>query len=345
MKLLEKINAGEIYYIAELSANHAGSLEIAKETVKAAADAGADCIKVQTYTADSMTIDSDKPQFKIEGTLWDGFNLYDLYAKGSLPYEWHEEIFDTARACGIDFLSTPFDEHAVDFLDGLGVEAYKIASFEITHIPLLKYAASKGKPVLLSTGMAALREIDEALLALRGCPQVILLKCTSEYPAPPESLNLATITDMKRRFNVPVGFSDHTAANKAASGAAFLGACVIEKHFCLSREIESPDSAFSLEPEEFAQMRKAADSANIMRGRVYYGATKEEKNNLKFRRSVFAKKDIEKGGILTKDNIAVVRPSGGAEPKYYPELLGTRANRKITAGDPVLIKDIIKEDL
>lgn len=337
-RMLEKIERGDVYFIAEMSANHGNDLDTALAIVDAAAGAGADCLKVQTYTADTLTLDCDNEHFRIRGGLWDGRRLYDLYAEASFPWEWHEPVKRRCDERGIDFLSTPFDETAVDFLDDLGVDAYKIASFEIVDTPLIEYAASKGKTMIMSTGMASLDEIAEALDAVRGAgnDDVVLLRCCSEYPADPRDLNLASIPDMARLFGVPIGFSDHSMGHNADVVAAVLGARIIEKHFCLGRGIETADSSFSMAPEEYEAMVKAVNSAIAAMGEPCYDPSHEEAGNLAFRRSVFAVADIAKGDILTKDNIRVVRPAGGAKPRYYKEMLGTKSDRPYSFGDPVI---------
>ena len=255
-RLWDKLAANQVYVIAEMSANHAGKLENALEIVRQAAEAGADCVKIQTYTADTMTIDCDNEYFRIKGGLWDGYKLYDLYRDAGTPWEWQERIKEECEACGVDFLSTPFDRTAVDFLEGIGCEAYKIASFELVDIPLIEYAASKGKPMIISCGMGGVEEIQDAVAACRrqGNEQVVLLKCCSEYPANYDDMNFATITDMRERFGVPVGLSDHSMGSIGAVVGVSLGAQVVEKHFCLSRAIKNPDSEFSMEPAEFAAM-------------------------------------------------------------------------------------------
>ncbi len=337
MKLLEKIQAGKAYFIAEMSANHAGSLQNALDIVRAAANAGADCVKIQTYTADTMTLDCENEYFKIHGGLWDGYKLYDLYSEAMTPWEWHKPIMREAQEAGIDFLSTPFDKSSVDFLGELGVGAYKIASFEITDIPLLRYAARRGKPMLISTGMARASEIAEAVETVRteGNQNIVLLKCTSEYPARAEDMNLATIPDMAEIFGLPVGLSDHSMGSGAAVAACLLGARVVEKHFCLSRSIKNPDSEFSMEPDEFAAMVRDVGTALQMLGGTVYGASGEEAASLKFRRSIFAAQDIEAGEEFSEENIRVVRPSDGLAPKYYPLLVGTRCAKFISRGQPL----------
>lgn len=336
-KLFEKINNNEVYIIAEMSANHAGKLENALEIVRQAAKAGADCVKIQTYTADTITIDCDNEYFQIHGGLWDGYKLYDLYTDAGTPWEWQERIKQECDACGIDFLSTPFDNTAVDFLEGLGCEAYKIASFELVDIPLIEYAAAKGKPMIISCGMGSVEEIQEALDACYrvGNHQVVLLKCCSEYPAKWDDMHLANIPDMMERFHVPVGLSDHSMGSIGSVVGVSLGASVVEKHVCLSREIKNPDSEFSMEMQEFEQMVRNVKDAVRIRGNVSYGPTHGETGNAKFRRSLFAVKNIRAGEELTSENIRSIRPAQGLKPKYYREIIGKKAVRDIVRGEPV----------
>ncbi len=330
-------NSTRTYIIAEMSANHAGSLEWAKEIVHAASEAGADCIKIQTYTPDTMTIDCDKDYFRIRGGTWDGETLYQLYQKAYTPWEWQAEIKEEAEKVGLDFLSTPFDKSAVDFLEDLGVGSYKIASFELVDVPLLKYVASKGKPIILSTGMSELSEIDEAVRAIRekGNDQIALLRCASAYPAITDEMNLKTMQNMEEIFSVPVGLSDHSMGSVGAVTAVALGAKVIEKHFCIDRSIENPDASFSMDPKEFGQMVKDIRQAEKAIGHISYGATKQEKINIVFRRSIFCVQDIQKGEILTEDNVRIIRPGYGLQPKYYPEILGQTALSDIKRGTPL----------
>ena len=288
-RLFDKINSGEVYIIAEMSANHGGSFENALEIVRQAAKAGADCLKIQTYTADSLTIDCGRDDFIIKGGLWDGYKLYDLYSDAGTPYEWQAAIKAECEKCGIDFLSTPFDNAAVDFLEDIGCEAYKIASFELVDIPLIEYAASKGKPMIISCGMASADEIQDAVDACRraGNTQTVLLKCCSEYPANWKDMHIANIPDMKRRFGVPVGLSDHSAGSIAAVVAVSQGACVIEKHVKLEGG-KSADSEFSMSMDGFADMVKAVRDAKQIIGEVHYGPTEGEKASMVFRRSLYA---------------------------------------------------------
>ena len=336
-RLWDKLAANQVYVIAEMSANHAGKLENALEIVRQAAGAGADCVKIQTYTADTMTIDCDNEYFRIKGGLWDGYKLYDLYRDAGTPWEWQERIKEECEACGVDFLSTPFDRTAVDFLEGIGCEAYKIASFELVDIPLIEYAASKGKPMIISCGMGGVEEIQDAVAACRrqGNEQVVLLKCCSEYPANYDDMNFATITDMRERFGVPVGLSDHSMGSIGAVVGVSLGAQVVEKHFCLSRAIKNPDSEFSMEPAEFAAMVRDIRDAVRIRGQVTYELTESEKASTVFRRSVFAVQDIREGEYFTEKNIRVIRPSYGLAPKEYENLLGKPSKQAYNAGKPI----------
>lgn len=337
-KLRDKISKGEPYFIAEMSANHGNDLGLALRIVEAAAESGADCLKVQTYTADTLTLDCDNDWFTIHGGLWDGRRLYDLYTEAAMPWEWHEPLKARCEDLGMDFLSTPFDESAVDLLDNLGCEAFKIASFEIVDIPLLRYAASKGKTMLVSTGMASFEDIQEAVDTIReaGNDDIVLLRCCSEYPARPQDMNLSSIPDMSRRFGVSVGFSDHSMGHIADVVAASLGARVIEKHFCLDRGIKTADSAFSMEPSEFRAMVDAVRTAVSAVGKPSYAPSEVEAANLAFRRSVFACADIEKGEAFSADNIRIVRPGYGARPKHYDELLGKAADRPYSFGEPIV---------
>ena len=334
--LFEKIQKNEVYVIAEMSANHGGSLENALEIVRQAAKAGADCLKIQTYTADSITIDCDSEDFQIHGGLWDGYKIYDLYTDAGTPYEWHRAIKEECEHCGIDFLSTPFDSAAVDFLDELGAEAYKIASFELVDIPLIEYAAAKGKPMIMSCGMASIEEIQDAVDACHrvGNAQIVLLKCCSEYPAEWENMHISNIPDMVRRFGVPVGLSDHSAGSIAAIVAVSLGASVVEKHVKIDG-VESADSKFSMPLEDFADMVQAIRSAKQIAGTVKYGPTDGELGNLKFRRSLFAVKDITAGERITGENVRSIRPSKGLEPKFLSLILGKKAKQEIPFGTPV----------
>lgn len=337
MKLFDVVNSGGVYIIAEMSANHAGKLDNALEIVRVAKEAGADCLKIQTYTADTLTLDCDNEYFRIKGGLWDGYKLYDLYKEAYTPWEWHKAIKDECDKVGIDFLSTPFDKTAVDFLVELGVEFFKIASFELVDIPLIEYVASKGKPLVISCGMGSIDEIQDAVDACKrqGNDRIVLLKCCSEYPATYSDMNLAVISDMKARFGVPVGLSDHSMGSLAAVVGVSLGACVIEKHFCLSREIENPDSAFSIEPNEFSAMISDIRTAVAVKGTVSYELSDKEKGSIVFRRSLFASKNIEKGEIITEENVRCVRPGYGMKPKFFKCILGKKAACDMKFGAPI----------
>lgn len=325
------------YIIAELSANHNQSFQRAEETIRAAAQAGANAIKLQTYTADTMTLDCSGSYFQIKGTLWEGKGLYQLYQEAYTPWEWHSSLQRLAHELGLDFFSTPFDASAVDFLEELNVPCYKVASFELVDIPLLKKIASTGKPVIMSTGMGSLGEIDEAVTTLRetGVKDIILLKCTSSYPAPAEEANLRTIPHMSQAFSCPVGLSDHTMGSAVAVAAVSLGACVIEKHFTLSRADVGPDSEFSMEPHEFRQMVDDIRIAEKAFGKVNYKLTEKEKQSVVFRRSLFVVKDIEAGEKVTTENVRAIRPGHGLHPRYLQDVLGRRSAKKILRGTPL----------
>lgn len=326
-----------VYMIAEMSANHAGSIERAREIIHAAKESGADCIKIQTYTPDTLTIDCSNEYFQVQNGTWEGENLYSLYGKAYTPWEWQAALKEEAERVGIDFLSTPFDRTSVDFLEGLGLEFYKIASFEMVDLPLVEYVASKGKPVIMSTGMATLEEIREAVETVykTGNRQLILLRCSSVYPADPALMNLRTIQDMRDRFQIPVGLSDHSLGSLSAVSSVALGAAVIEKHFCISREIENPDASFSMTPREYSDMVRDVRAAQAALGQVSYGVSRQEESSVVFRRSVFAVKDIRAGEELTEDNTRIIRPGYGLKPKYYKDILGMRAGRELKRGTPV----------
>lgn len=324
--------------VAEMSANHAKDYDKAVAIIRAASGAGADVIKIQTYTPDTITIDSRGELFRIgEGSTWAGRNLYDLYGEAFTPWEWHYQLKEIAENEGLVFFSTPFDETAVDFLDNLSVPAFKIASFELIDLPLIRYAADKGKPMILSTGMASLAEIEEAVKSVRstGNDQVVLLKCVSAYPAPPEEMNLNTIPDLKRRFNCPVGLSDHTLGHEVALAAVALGADMIEKHFTLSRADGGPDSTFSAEPQEFWQMIHSIRLIEKAMGRPSYEPTENERTNRQFRRSLFAVRKISRGELLTRENVRSIRPAGGLAPKHLNEIIGRKAACDIEKGTPL----------
>lgn len=326
------------FIIAELSANHGHDINIAKETIKAAKKAGADAIKIQTYTADTLTIDCDNEYFKLSsGTIWDGRTLYDLYSEASTPWEWQEELMEYAKELGLIFFSTPFDKTAVDFLEKLNVPAYKIASFEITDIPLIEYTASKGKPMIISTGIASLSDIEEAVETCkrRGNNQIVLLKCTSSYPAKIEDANLSTIPNMKQTFGVEVGLSDHTLGITVPVVSIALGAKVIEKHFILDKSIGGPDASFSLEPSEFRQMVDAVRDAEKALGKVDYSMTEKKQNGRLLGRSLFVVKDMKAGEFFTEENVRSIRPGYGMHPKFLKEVLGKVAKQDIGRGTPM----------
>ena len=348
MNLYDKIKSSSgVFIIAELSANHNGSLETALKTVRAAKRAGADCIKIQTYTADTITIDSNKKDFIVGGgTVWDGRTLYELYQEAYTPWEWHKAIFDCAKEEGLICFSSPFDKSAVDFLEELDVPAYKIASFEITDIPLIEYVASKGKPVILSTGIATLEDIELALDACQrmGNPNIALLKCTSSYPAPIEEANMAMIRDFKERFNVIPGLSDHTLGSTVPIVATTLGARIIEKHFILDRSIGGPDASFSMNEKEFTEMVKAVREAEKAVGKVSYTPTEKQIKGRDFSRSLYVVKDTKKGEVITEDNVRSIRPGFGMHPKYYHQVLGKKALYDLEKGIPLKI-DCLENNL
>ncbi|MEN1935716.1 pseudaminic acid synthase [Paenibacillus sp. 102] len=327
------------FIIAEMSGNHNQSLERALQIVEAAAKAGAHALKIQTYTADTMTLDIDNKDFKIEDadSLWKGNTLYKLYQQAYTPWEWHKPIFNKCKELGITPFSTPFDETAVDFLESLNVPCYKIASFENTDIPLICKAASTGKPLIISTGMATISELDETVKAAKsaGCKDLILLKCTSTYPASPENTNIYTIPHMRELFQCEVGLSDHTLGVGTAVASVALGATVIEKHFTLSRADGGVDSAFSMEADELKSLVMETERAWQALGKVYYGPTEMEKSSLKFRRSLYVAQDMKAGDLLTTENIKAIRPGYGLAPKYLPILLGKKVKKDIVKGTPV----------
>ena len=336
MNLYEKINE-KVYCIAEMSGNHAGSKDRAIEIMHAAKESGADCIKIQTYTPDTMTIDCSNEYFYIDGGTWDGENLYKLYQKAYTPWEWQADLKEEAEKIGIDFLSTAFDLSSVDFLESINLDFYKIASFELTDIPLIKYVASKNKPIIMSTGMASYEEIKEAVDAIKaaGNSELVLLKCSSDYPAVTDEMNLNTMVDLKKQFNVPVGLSDHSMGSVGVVAAVAMGARVIEKHFCVSRKVKNPDSTFSLEPREFKKMVEDIRTAELAMGKVKYGPSEREMANLKFRRSIFCSKDIKAGEIIANDNVKIIRPSFGLAPKYIDDVIGKKAKTDIAFGTPI----------
>lgn len=325
------------FIIAEMSGNHNQSIDRALEIIDAAASAGAHAVKLQTYTADTMTMEG---VYTIDDkkSLWYGRDLYNLYQEAHTPWEWHEALFKRAKERGIICFSTPFDETAVDFLESLGNPIYKIASFEVNHIPLLKYIAKTGKPVIMSTGASTLEEISEAVKTLRsgGCKDLILLKCTSTYPASPEDSNLLTIPDMAKRFDCNVGLSDHTMGIGVPLAAIALGVNVIEKHFCLSRAEGGVDSAFSLEPQELKSLVEESEKAYLALGKINYDVLPAEENSRIFKRSIYAFQDIKNGDKFTKDNIKIIRPSFGLDPKYFESKIGEISNRDYKKGEPII---------
>jgi len=330
------LNKDGIFIIAELSANHNGSLEIAKQTIKAAKEIGANAIKLQTYTADTITLNSKNPDFIIDGgTLWDGKNLYELYKEAYTPWEWHKELFDYARSLNIDIFSTPFDKSAVDFLEMLNPTAYKIASFEITDYELVRYTASKQKPIIISTGIATIEEIQDVVDICRsvGNENIILLKCTSEYPAPLEEANLKTIFNMRETFGVEVGFSDHTLGHIAPVVAVSLGAKVIEKHFILDKSIGGADSEFSLDKQGFSELVNAVRDAEKLLGIVDYSLNEKRTKQRRFARSLYVSKDIKAGEKFSEENVKSVRPFYGLHPKYLRDILGKTAKKDYKFGD------------
>ena len=329
------------YIIAELSANHNGSLERALKTIDKAKCCGADAIKLQTYTADTMTIDSDLQDFMIKGGLWDGFKLYDLYKWAETPYEWHQAMFEHARRIGITIFSTPFDETAVDLLEKLNTPAYKIASFEIVDLPLISYVASTGKPIIISTGMASEEEIEEAVTTAReaGCKELVLLHCTSSYPAPMDQANIKQVSNLAKRFNVIAGLSDHTLGTTAAVAAVAQGANLIEKHFTLSRQDKGPDSEFSLEPDDLKKLCIDSKDAWLSLGKAGFKRQNSEEGNKVLRRSLYFVKDLPKGHILKVDDIRRIRPGMGLAPKYFEKILGKKIVKNVIKGQAVSFKD------
>lgn len=325
--------------VAELSANHAGNFERAVETIRSAASCGADAIKVQTYTADTLTIDCDNEYFRISGeSLWKGRNLYNLYQEAHTPWEWQPELKKEAEKCGLIFFSTPFDSTAVDFLEDLEVPAYKIASFEIVDLPLLRCVAATGKPVILSTGMSTVREIEEAVDTLRGAGarEIALLKCTSAYPARADEMNLRSMADLHERFGVPVGLSDHSLAQAVSVAAVALGASILEKHFILERSLGGPDSAFSLEPDELKSTVEAVRTAEQALGSADFKDLPErEKSSRVFRRSIFVVRDMKKGELFSRENLRIIRPGFGLHPREMDRITGRRAASDIARGTPL----------
>jgi N-acetylneuraminate synthase len=325
------------FVIAELSANHLGRIERALASIEAAAEAGADAVKFQTYTPDTLTLDSDAEPFRIRGGLWDGQTLHQLYRSAYTPYDWHQALFDKARACGLIALSTPFDQTAVDLLAGLDAPAYKIASFEIVDLPLIASVARLGRPMIISTGIADFAEIADAVTTARanGCAELVLLHCTSGYPAPVADANLRTMPHMARAFDAVPGLSDHTPGTAVAVAAVALGACVVEKHFTLSRADGGPDAAFSLEPQELARLVADCRAAWEALGEVSYAIKPSERANLGFRRSLFVVRPVAAGEPLTAENVRSIRPGGGLAPRHLPEVIGRTARRALERGEPL----------
>lgn len=332
----------KVFIIAELSANHGGKIETAIETIRAAKRTGADAIKLQTYTADTITLDCDSEDFIIKGTIWEKRKLYDLYTEAYLPWEWHEELFRVAKEEGLVCFSSPFDKTAVDFLEGLDTPMYKIASFEITDIPLIEYAASKGKPMILSTGIAEYEDIKLAVDTCRaaGNHDITLLKCTSSYPAPIEEANLVMMRRFIQDFDVKVGLSDHTLGIVVPVVSVAMGATVIEKHFILDRSIGGPDASFSLDEREFTEMVTAVRQAEVAIGYESYTLTEKQKSGKAFARSLYVAEDIKAGEVITKNNIRSVRPGYGMHPKYFAEVVGKKAKRSISSGSRLDFKDL-----
>lgn len=330
------------YIIAELSANHNGKLETALKIVEAAAKAGADAVKLQTYRPDTITLNSDADEFKIKGGLWDGRTLYELYEEAHMPWEWHKPLFEHARKVSIPIFSSPFDSTAVDLLEDLNAPAYKIASFEAVDLPLIRYVAGTGKPMIISTGMADAEEIQEAIAAARdgGCNELAILHCVSGYPAPAEDYNLRIIPDMIERFGLVTGLSDHTLDNTTAIASVVLGASIIEKHFTLDRKGGGPDDSFSLEPADLAALCRDSKTAWNALGKVDYGRKSSEQGNVKFRRSLYFVKDMQAGDEITADCVRSVRPGFGLAPKHLDSIIGKRIQRAVSANTPVT-KDVL----
>jgi N-acetylneuraminate synthase len=337
-----------VYIIAEISANHNQSYDEAVKLIQAAREAGADAVKLQTYTPDTITIDCRSELFRIgKSTLWEGRFLYDLYGEAYTPWDWHAGLFEEARKLEMDIFSTAFDPSAVDFLEELSVPVHKIASFEIVDIPLIEKMAATGKPLIISTGMATLGEIEEAMHAARGAgaKQIALLKCTSAYPAPAEEMNLRTIPHMAEAFDVPVGLSDHTLGTEVSVAAVSMGACIIEKHFTFSRTESGPDSAFSLEPHEFAGMVKAIRIAEKALGKVQYGVSTREAKSRVFRKSLFIAKDVKEGETLTRENVRSIRPGYGLHPRHLKDVLGCKATCDLKKGTPLTLNMVKQQKI
>lgn len=325
------------YIVAEMSANHSQDFEMAVKIVEAAKEAGADAIKLQTYTPDTLTIDVRNKYFQIKGTIWEGKNLYDLYSKAYTPWEWQPKLKEIADRLELDFFSTPYDSTAVDFLEKMNTPIFKIASFELVDLPLLKRVAKTGKPIIMSTGMASLAEIEEAIMTIReaGGDQVALLKCTSAYPAAPEEMNLCTIPHLAQAFRLPAGISDHTMGYSVAVAAVAVGASIVEKHFTLSRENISPDSCFSMEPHEFREMVEAIRTVEKAMGEVHYGVSEKESKSKVFRRSLFVVEDIKSGERFNTENVRSIRPGYGLHTRYLEKIIGRTAKQNIKRGIPL----------
>lgn len=334
------------YIIAELSANHNGDLAAALKTIEVAKACGADAIKIQTYTPDTMTIKSDKEDFQVRGGLWDGYQLYDLYQWAHTPFEWHQALFEKAKQVGITLFSTPFDETAVDLLESLNTPAYKIASFEITDLPLIERVAKTGKPMIMSTGMANQEEIAEAIATARaaGCNDLVVLHCISAYPAPYQQANLATINDISARYDVLSGLSDHTLGTTVSVAAVALGACLIEKHFILDRTQPGPDSTFSIEPQELKSLVQNTEIAHQAIGKANYDLKQAEQSSIKFRRSIYFVKPLKAGDIIKAQDIRRIRPGYGLAPKHFEQLIGMKVNKDIDAGTAASWRDIEKAE-
>jgi len=331
------------FIVAELSANHGHKLEVALESVRAAKEAGADAVKIQTYTADTITLNCDAEDFRVKGTLWDGRTLYDLYQEAYTPWEWHQAIFDEAKKCGLICFSTPFDKTAVDFLEDLGNPIMKIASFEITDVPLIEYAAKKGRPMVISTGIAMPEDIELAVKTCKdaGNNDITLLKCTSSYPAPIEAANLMTMVDMKQRYGVKVGLSDHTMGHDVAVAAVALGATMVEKHFIMNRSIGGPDAAFSMEKDEFAAMVKSIRNVEKALGEVVYPTDPSKIKGREFSRSLYVAEDVKAGDVVTEQNVRSVRPGYGLHPRYLPEVLGKKFVKDCQMGERFSLEMVI----
>lgn len=337
-------NRQKPYIVAELSANHNGSIESALETIKAAKKCGADAIKIQTYDADSMTIDCNKKDFYIRGGLWNGYKLYDLYKRAETPFEWHDEIFKFARKIGITIFSTPFDERGVDLLDKLDTPAFKIASFELCDLPLIKYVAQKNKPIIMSSGISSKEEIADAIETAKyyGCNDIVLLHCVSSYPAPINEANLSQINELSNFFNVPVGLSDHTLGTTVSIASVALGACLIEKHFILDKGIESPDSKFSISPSELEHLCKESFLSWQSIGKATYNKQKSEEKNIIFKRSIYFVRDLPKGHVITSKDIKRIRPGMGLPPKLFDQIIGKKTTKSVERGQATSL-DLIED--